>query len=368
MIRKASRVFLRTGVSLALALIFVSCAYSEDFSDKTDIVYKADGLTFPRTGTGQEIKVKGESFKTVVIQSREGTIEIPASDVERIEHFDAPIEFKLGIKALESKSFKQANDYFLKIKDFPRPWVKIYILFYRAEAVREWGRFDKEKNKDAEKLYEDLLNKYPDNIFKARAMLGNAVASIQAGKYKDAREKIEIIKKAMPVSRWDVLADLWLGRIHVEEGNFSKAASVYRRISNVTDDSEIKLEAQLGEIKSLAGEERYDDAFRRAGKLIESTDDPKILGSTWNVVGDCHLARAPENPEEIKRALMAYLRVVVVYFSDPATVARAAYGAAECFEMLKQNDRAVDLYTKVAGNRRGGDWTKKAEGRLKELR
>jgi len=368
MMREISRILLCTLVSLIVAFMFVSYACSEDFSDKTDIVYKANGLTFPKAGTGQEIKVREESFGTVVIQSKEGSMELSASDVDRIEHFDAPIEFKLGLEALESKSFKQANDYFLKIKDFPRPWLKIYILFHRAEAMREWGRFDKEKNKDSEKLYEALLRQYPDNIFKAKAMLGNAVASIQAGKYEDAREKIEIIKKAMPVSRWDVLANLWLGKIHEEEENFSKAASVYRSISNVTDDPKIKLKAQLGEIRSLSGEERYDDAFRRAKKLIESTDDSKILGSAWNVVGDCHLARSSENLEEIKPALMAYLRVVVLYFADPATAARAAYGAGECFELLKQNDRAVDLYKKAAGNQRGGDWTKKAEGRLKELR
>lgn len=350
-----------------LVLLLSPCAYAPEFSEKTDIIYMKDGKTHPKRDTTDVIRVIEETFESIVVDLKIGRITIPAADVDRIKHFDSPAQFNLGMGAIQSRSFEQAVAYFDKVKDASRPWVKMYTLFYRAEALREWGACEKQKNEEASKAYRRLRSSHPESIFMARAMLGDAVASIQMDKHEEARGKLEEIKNKLVTTKWETLADLWEGRLYEKEGNLRKAGDVYGKIAALTEYPEIKIEADLGEIRCLAKDERYGDALKRAEEFVKENKDPKVLGGAWNVIGDCHLARAEGNRDEIRRGLLAYLRVVVVYFFDPVSAARGAYKAGECFERLKQPNRAIDLYKRAVDTPGGGEWLEKAEERLKKI-
>lgn len=358
-----------------LSLLLIPFARGAPFSDKTDIIYKKPAGTMPVEGSGKVYRVVEETFEKITVKpgaaETEVRITIPSKDIDRIEHYDAPDDFELGMSSIQSKNFEQAVKYFDKIEfkkgTFRRPWVKVYVMFYRAEAMREWGIYDKQKNEESVKLYEKLLTEHPNNIFKVRAMIGSAIASVQEEKYGEARDKFKKIKTELFNTPWEHVADLWQARIYEREEQYHKAAAIYRVLAS-RDDFEMKGEATVGEIRCLSSLGKHARALERARRFVKENTDPRVLGGAWNVIGDCHMARAKKGGlDEVRKARLAYLRTVVVYFFDARAAAEAAFKAGECFERLKRPKRAQDLYKKAVETVGGGSWRKKAEERLKAI-
>ena len=367
---KAKRVTL---FFLALSILAV-----QGFSAETDIVYFKPGRdvggsdTVPPRDSETKIRVVKETWKDVVVEyANKSTIVFPREYIESIEYFDTPMEYTLALSAIRDGKLDTAFKHLKRIKtDGKRRWLAVHKLFYTAKAHLLAGETDKKTNKKALRLYEEFHAKYPDTRFTWDVLIGRAAALFQSDDHAGALKKLQEMKASVPPgSRGEHLAELWRGKVY-EFGTkeYEKARKSYLMLASSAgrEYPALSSKARVGELRCLALGNRHQEALRKARKLTEKggSKDPIILANAWSVIGDCLIATG-NGPEKSNDALMAYLRVVVVYNRDAGLAARAAFKAAECFETTNSTDRAADLYRKASGIHGGGEWSQKAATRLK---
>ncbi len=354
---------------LAVAVVSVP-AYAPPFSEKTDIIYKTDGSTFPKEDTGRVIRVVKESNEKVLIKLWDNSeMHLPRSEVDHVEHFDTPASYKLGMSEMQAGNFKKAAVHFRKVKlEGAREWLKVYTLHNLGQALLNVGLSEPESNDEAAKVYGELLQKYPKNIYRGEALLAGAVASFQKGDYAEAKKVLKkLLDTVPPATEEEMLVKLWQAKVYeYGDKNYGKAKTIYRQIGT-TGTPRMRGKAQLGEVRCLQKMNDPRSAMAAANSLLEKTKDRTVIANLWTIKGDGLVALAEGKPDKVKDALFAYLRVVVVYFYDGRITAEAAFKAGQCFEKIEQTNRAIELYNRAKSTPGGGDWSKKAADRLTEL-
>src|SRR5262249_12356937 len=122
-------------------------------------------------------------------------------------------------------------------------------------------------------------------------------------------------------------------KVLAKQGNHEQAiAELDRLISTYPKGSERLRSAQLAKAESLAGMERFSEAEKRVGEIIQANpaEDAMAQAPAYNTLGDC--LRAANRPKE---ALIAYLHTDLLYSKDKEQHPRALREIAALFRQLK---------------------------------
>ncbi len=357
---------LRTGfTTLALALVAGPLA--------ADTIYLLDGKSIEdvsvATETSKEIEYKEESKKRTV----------KTDDVLRIE-FSAKSQLvdRADTAAADGQLLDAIGDLELYVDGMgdraPRyKWEPAYALNRLVELYTQIG--------DAEGLIaaaDKLIEKAPESRHVPTAFLAKAEAQNFTGKAKDA---VQTLKAFKAVIQGQSLSQRWL--LEQELASLVYDASVKgKTLRDRLDQISTKAGSQFPRVKNRAEvaiaesfvEADKDDSFAKAEPIfrdiVENPQaDPGTLAAAYTGLGDCIFRRAVKENDAKKRdalmteAVMAYMRVVVVYKDQNRYVPKAMFWAGRVFDEsteAEDKERAQKLYLRVMREFQGSEWATEA--------
>ena len=114
--------------------------------------------------------------------------------------------------------------------------------------------------------------------------------------------------------------------------------------------------AKAGKASCLAGTGSPAEGITIAEKLITENspeNNAELFGRTYNALGACYLKAGKP-----KDALMAYLHVDVLFYSDSEVHAEALYNLSKLWLSLKKQDRADNARNLLTDRYAGSVWAK----------
>jgi cellulose synthase operon protein C len=189
-----------------------------------------------------------------------------------------------AIRGLAWAQFKQgqfetaAATFARILKDFPMHRLVPECAYYRAESLKDAGKFD-----ESITAFDELMRKVPVDqpaaagaeqqtpwLFSYRAGLQAARLHRKAKRTNEADvEYEELIKRFPKPQRLDQLLDEW-ALLNYDAGNFARSDEIFQRIVAETPDSDLADNAKLSLAESDLIAERFDAARKSFEELLAS--------------------------------------------------------------------------------------------------
>lgn len=125
--------------------------------------------------------------------------------------------------------------------------------------------------------------------------------------------------------------------------------------SDLPETKRQKLLAEVGKARCLAETSSPDEGIKLLEKVIGENEpsDTELFGRAYNALGDCLLKAGKQ-----KDALMAYLHVDVLFYSDPEIHAESLYHLSRLWAAIKKPDCAASARNLLEQRYSGSVWAK----------
>jgi len=370
MLRQKRAFMAPTGLPvLALAAVLLLAAARAAHAKGQDTVLLDTGRTVPG------VTVLREGYdKVEVDRDGDGKADesFPGEGVVNVTYDDAPMSFRQGSVFIKQERFKEAADYFAKAveeKDVRAFWLKQHANYLLGECRRRMGETEKDQLAEARRAYERVGKEVPDGRLVPYAIRGLGLCYMEEGKNEAARgEFAKLVEKGHFGAPWALQGKLLLAQLSSREGKHAEALALCDEVLRAAEAdtaakkrSDLLGEARLRRAEVLIAAGQHAKAREMFMQIAAETDERnvKIKARAYNAIGDCFLG---EN--RTREALLAYLRVRVLYFEAKDELPRALYGAARCFTALKEPERARELVTLLQKEYPNSLWTVKAQKEL----
>jgi len=292
----------------------------------------------------------------VVVSSQTGARSIPASDVE-IVFYGGQQELQRAQIAAAKGDFKEATERLdnVRLGNQERESVKAEVAFMQALipariALSGQTQTDEDGNPvdTAEaarsagvKMLGFINDKRYGNSFhyyEANEIVGDLLMSI--GQYDKAEEYYKKLAESKSVDV-KARANLLRGRAMQVAGKYDEALAAYDAVLKTELKGKLgaqeMLEAKIGRTYSLASSGKVDEAIKTLQEIIAKADDDdtETLARAYDALGNCY-----RKQNDSKQALLAYLRVDMLYRTVPEAHAEALYHLASLWKEAKRDDRA----------------------------
>ena len=231
-------------------------------------------------------------------------------------------------------------------------------LYAIARRYR-WSR----KYEEAENIYQQITQQYPDNSLDSKAQLNalrtNTLSLIESGEDKQAKVVVDKLvadfsgHRALPEALYDV------ARKYEDTGKYEKAKSIYQRIIQQYPDSSYVNKAQLDvpKINVLSLIESGSDTEVQAAidSLIADFNDHPDLPESLFEIGEQYYNKAFEKKNEgldaeakdhFTKAIVVWGKIITE-LPESTFTAHAYYFSAVCYRKLGQYEKAIEYYQKV---------------------
>ena len=342
-----------TRISISLLLMFcflIAPAVAED-----DQVYL-------QKGPGISGKIAGTTSTQVGIASKGKNRTLSVNEIRLITFGDEPQELRQGrARAVGGKydmalaDLKRANP-----AAIDREIVKRDLQFYLAVCE---GRLALSTGGDKAKAATNMMAfvkaaPKSHHFFDAARLLGDL--AVGQGDYAGAVKFYGAIASKAPWPDYKMSALLAEAQALVSKGDFPSAEKKFDAVAAANADTpEAKRQvtlAQIGKARCLAETGSAEEGVKRIEKIILENEpiDPLLFGRAYNAQGDC-LQKAGKP----KEALMAYLHVDVLFYSEPEIHAESLYHLSQLWLTAKKPDRAAAAKTLLERRYAGSMWSKK---------
>ena len=111
----------------------------------------------------------------------------------------------------------------------------------------------------------------------------------------------------------------------------------------------------LGQAACQRQQNQLDQAIATLDEVVNNVSQSQTgtLAKAWVKMGDCHRQKG-----EQKAAMMAYLRVDVLYGSEPAQHAEALFRLSQLWGPIGHQDRAIEAGARLAKLYPNSQWAK----------
>ena len=186
-----------------------------------------------------------------------------------------------------------------------------------------------------------------NHFFDAARLLGDLAVAQED--YAGAVKFYGAIASKSPWPDYKMSASLAEAQALVAKGDFPAAEKKYELVASAkTDTKESKrqvLLAQIGKARCMAETGAADEGVKLIEAIIAENEpvDSELFGRAYNAHGDC-LRKAGK----AKEALMSYLHVDVLFYSQPEIHAESLYHLSKLWATAKKPDRAAAAKTPVS--------------------
>ena len=340
---------LRPVLSCLLTLLVVGHAGAED-----DQVYRKQGSSIAGT-------IKGTSPTKVAIETRGEPQSVNVNEIRSVTFGDEPTELRQGRARAEAGKYELALADLKNVNaaDIERSIVKADLQFYRAFCQGRIALSSGGDKAKAAKAMLDFVRNASDSFhfFDAAQLLGDL--AVAQGDYESAVKYYGAISSKSPWPEYQMRASLLEARALVAQGNYEEALkkfeSVLAQESDAPATKRQKLLAQVGRGRCLAETASPEDGIAALEQVIADNDatDAELFGRAYNALGDCL-----QSAGKPKDALMSYLHVDVLFYSDPEIHAEALYHLSKLWNEVNKPDRASATRNLLKQRYAGSVWAK----------
>ncbi|MFT7678699.1 MAG: TolA-binding protein [Planctomycetota bacterium] len=320
---------------------------------QADTIYKTDGDAI------EDVKVTKEALDLVTYRAegsrKEATI---ASDsVLRVEFSKKPelVDSADGA-ALTDAYFPAINDFesFLADAGGKAPkgfaWSINYSLYRLVQMNMVVGELDK-----AVVAADRFLTEAPESRYVPLVYLAKARALFDSGKGSDAGAAVGQLM-AMSDSgkvgaRWGLEAEVHA--VIFKGGKGTADIAKYKSLATkaAKDFPIVASRARIAAAEALMSDKKVADAEKLCREVIKSGQgDARTLAGAYKTLGDCLYQRASGDGKLLNDAVLAYMRVVVVYEKEFAYSPHSMLYAGLAFRALGgdgNEERAQKMFTTV---------------------
>ncbi len=326
-------------LTLAGALAAVSIEATEARAAGDDRIVLADGTSH------EGVEILKEGHDKIRYKVKGSSKEINSANVVEIIHGDTPQLYGRAQGALAAGKLKRAVDNFRKAAEKGgADWVKPWALYKAGEAAE--GLSADAADAAIENL-ETVINDYPEHYVYPAAVYALGQLLRKAGQADEAEEQYSKLEEGSYGDRWRMKGKFGKGMAMLARGANNEARIMFTQISDQASDPALISQAAFGIGSALINEKRYEDAITHFERLKEDAASAgggasQVVGAALVGLAKSYLEGGP-SVENQKKALLAYLEVVVLYSGAGDYYAEALYEAAQIYKSLKQPERAEEL-------------------------
>ena len=340
----------------AASLILVLAAAFSSSALAADEVVDTRGQTY--RGRVMQDDINGVNLR---LEGGEGRVQLRLEEVAKVRYGHEPFSYQYGEAALKRGDCNQALVNFETALDERRLRrnLKQYVLFKIATCHQRLGNY-----KEATQTLEKLLKDVPKTRFLLETLQRLISAYSQTGDVKKVGPLIDDFARFRPQE-----AALLKAQFYERVGKIRQAQRLYERLRNA--GGSIGARATIGLARILV-RKRPAKARRQVEALIQGDRklDDAVYTQAHLLIGGARFQMARKK-DDYRDALLAYLRVVLLYAGDEQAEPEALFMIGQCFEKLEDKTskrRAAKWYSRAAERYGNTSWGKKAQERLPYVR
>jgi tetratricopeptide (TPR) repeat protein len=345
----------RSGSPLLLAAMLPCVILFSNPAARGEDAISRRGATTPLRGdvtsvTRTEVVVTGRSNKK--------EYRVPANEIERIRWESEGAQLSQNRLEERNGQFDKAIEgYQAALKDATNENLRTDVEFLLARTTAAKALKDEEHFDDAIVLLEKFLAAHPRSFryFEAQRLLA------QIAMAKGDVEKGNAALRAMSEAPWTdfkMEADILRARVALAHDDVGGALKALESVIAVTPSTPAersrRYEALLTKASCLQKQSKYQAATEvLTGILDEASDeDTKTLSETCIRLGDCYQAGG-----RTKEAILAYLRVDILFPKEKKQHAEALYYLSRLFAQDGKPDKAADAAARLQERYPRSPWT-----------
>lgn len=344
-----------TLLALAAAVAFAPSAGAQDavtladgrrISNVTILRDNYDGVAIDREGDGEADDV------------------FDPEKVVRVEYGDAPPAYRQAELELRQGRLEQAVEQLqraLAEEDAKPFWVMQYANYHLGESLRRIGQADETMLEAARRAYREVLVEAPLGRKVPHSIRGLGLTYLDAGEPRRAESEFaKLAGEERYGGAWNLRGKLLLARAKGAQGNYEAGLALCDEAAEAAQQAgleAIAAEAVRARAAVLLAAGQLEPAYEAFMQIARTADegDHETLAAAYNGIGDALLGQG-----NAREALLAYLRVRVLYFQATDEVPRALYGAAKGFAMQREGAKARGLVSRLQKEYPRSIWTARA--------
>lgn len=303
---------------------------------------------------------------TEITLSRSGRNEqIQVNEIVSIRFEGEPPEMNVARSAAINGRYEDALRSFdeleAEIQGLSRDEIKQDWTFYKAYSAAKLALGGAGDVPAAGRAMSDFVNnnKQSYHFYLANEVLGDLLVALNRHDLA-VRYYNELAKAPWP--DYQMRAAIAKGRAQMAQQKYEEAKAEFSAALELGKDSKDPLvavqrsAATLGLAECLAQSEQTDEAVKLVEGIIQAADPEaaELHARAYNTLGNCY-----RQAGRTKDALLAFLHVDVLYFSQAPEHAEALWNLAQLWDQAKQPDRASAAREQLQQNYSGSPWSKK---------
>ena len=290
-----------------------------------------------------------------------------AGDIATVSYGDAPMSFREGLLDYRMRRYEEAVGKFEKAVEEPgvrQFWLQQHANYMLGECRRRLAMNDPQLLAKARAAYEQVVEKVPDGRWAPNAIEGIGICLLQEGDAEGARGRFEkLIESGKYGEEWTLRGNLLMARALSKSGKHEEALALCRDVEREAAPGldQYVTDAALTRAELLMATGKHQEAQETFVKIAREADARDIVtkAKAYNCVADALLAA-----NRTQEALLAYLRVRVLYFKAADELPHALYGAARCFTILRKANEAREVVALLGKEYPRSIWTVMAKKEL----
>lgn len=317
---------------------------------------------FPQRGSPLTGIITDIAKTHVTINVRGSDQKVEVIDLKRVTFAEDPLELTRSRDAILNGQLENGLAELKRIdpasieRDYVKQDLAYYIAYAQAKLALTGGG-------DKAAASQALLNfvgaaKDSFHFFEAAQLLGDLAVATES--YEEATKYYGAIAKLAPWPEYQLRAAVLEARALEAQGKPAEAVAKYDTvINNPIDTAEAtrqKALARVGKAVGMAESGQAAEAIQLVEEIIAKSDpqDGELFGRAYNALG-----RAQLKANRPKEALLAFLHVDVLFYSQPDVHAEALYHLTKLWQQANKSDRAVTARTLLNERYAGSPWSKR---------
>jgi tetratricopeptide (TPR) repeat protein len=289
--------------------------------------------------------------------------EIPVNEIQAVFFDLEPTDLKTAKLHVLAGRYADALTSLERIKRLPnRAEIRDDIEFYKALCAARLALGGHGKPADAGRAMRAFLDAHADSFhgFEAAEIVGDLLVAV--GQYASAAEYYAKLEKA-PWPDYQMRAGVGIGRSLLAQGKFDEADHAFDKVLAAGTDGDLAQRqrrfAALGKASVRVAAKKPDEAIALVDDLLKTADDKDttFLARAYNVLG-----ASRRQDGRVNEAILAYLRVELLYPNDPEAHAEALANLADLWQQTRRYDRAERARKTLEEEFPDSPWTKKKDG------
>ncbi|MBX3414163.1 MAG: tetratricopeptide repeat protein [Pirellulales bacterium] len=340
-----------------LTLVTLAATYCVSPALAIDQVQTARGTL---SGTLREM-----TPREINLERTGGKIEsIPVNEVQYVRFDGEPPQMNLVRNAVLNGRYEEAWRDLEKVgtdtSAIKREELKQDIEFYRAYAAAQLALAGNGEIATAGRQLREFAQKYPNNFhaYQTSQALGDLLVAI--GRYDDALTQYAQLGEA-PWPDYKMRAAVARGQAYARQNKYPEAEREYAAATEISKNATGPLvdvqraSATLGLAECQAKNGKVDEAIKLVEEIIAAADPEmaELHARAFNTLGGCYLSA-----ERNKEALLAYLRVDLLYSNVPQAHAESLHYLAQLWQAVGKSDHAATARETLQQRYANSPWNK----------